>query len=175
MITLAPIAHADSGEVEALLDAAFGVDRHGRTAYRLREGVAALPHLSFAAFDHMGTLVGTLQCWPVELATGDGAAAPLILVGPVAVRPDRQRDGIGRLLMECALAEADAAGEHALVLIGDPEYYERFFGFTAAATGGWEVPGPIERHRLLARLTVPSPLPARGLLQARAATLAALR
>ena len=41
---------------------------------------------------------------------------------------------------------------HALMLIGDPEYYERLFGFNAAQTGGWEVPGPVERHRLLARL-----------------------
>jgi predicted N-acetyltransferase YhbS len=38
------------------------------------------------------------------------------------------------------------------VLIGDPSYYERFFGFSAAHTGGWETPGPVERHRLLARL-----------------------
>jgi predicted N-acetyltransferase YhbS len=37
-------------------------------------------------------------------------------------------------------------------MIGDPEYYGRFFGFSAAITGGWVLPGPVERHRLLARI-----------------------
>jgi predicted N-acetyltransferase YhbS len=47
------------------------------------------------------------------------------------------------------------------VLIGDPEYYGRF-GFTAEATAGWEVPGPVERRRLLARTA--HPLPRHGML-----------
>ena len=47
-----------------------------------------------------------------------------------------------------------AAGEgldDALMLIGDPDYYGRFFGFSAECTGRWAAPGPVERHRLLAR------------------------
>ncbi|MDB5684177.1 MAG: hypothetical protein JWM75_1875, partial [Sphingomonas bacterium] len=36
--SLHPIDHAAQEEVEALLDAAFGADRHQRTAYRLRQG-----------------------------------------------------------------------------------------------------------------------------------------
>ena len=38
-----------------------------------------------------------------------------------------------------------------MCLIGDPEYYGRFFGFDSARTGGWRLPGPVERRRLLAR------------------------
>lgn len=175
MIHLVPIAAAPSADVERLLDAAFGVDRHGRTAYRLRAGVAALPDLSFAAFDEANQLVGTIQCWPVELVAADGRRLPLALVGPVAVHPDRQRDGIGHRLMAAMLAAADAGLADSLVLIGDPEYYERFFAFTADATSGWEVPGPVERHRLLARLRGPAALPASGRLQPRRATAAAAR
>lgn len=167
MITLAPIAAADPAAVEALLDAAFGTDRHGRTAYRLREGVAAIPELSFAAFDDAGELVGSLQSWPIELVGDDGRIMPLALVGPVAVRPDRQRDGIGRRLMDVMIAAADAGHADALMLIGDPEYYERFFGFTAQVTAGWSVPGPVERRRLLARLRGAAPLPAQGHLRPR--------
>lgn len=143
-ITLAPLSHADPVAVEALLDAAFGADRHKRTAYRIREGTSAIPALSFAAFDD-GRLVGTLQSWPVFV--GD---APVTLVGPVAVAPDAQRGGIGRMLMT---ALVNAAPDTPMVMIGDPEYYGRFFGFAADATGGWDVPGPVERHRLLARNT----------------------
>jgi predicted N-acetyltransferase YhbS len=74
------------------------------------------------------------------------------MVGPIAVSPARQRSGIGQVLTSHAVAAADAAGEDALMLIGDPEYYERFFGFTADHTTEWQVPGPVERRRLLARL-----------------------
>jgi predicted N-acetyltransferase YhbS len=35
-------------------------------------------------------------------------------------------------------------------MIGDPEYYGRFFGFSAEATGQWRLPGPVEMRRLLA-------------------------
>ncbi len=160
-VTISPLSHADPDAVEVLLDAAFGADRHGRTAYRIRAGMIAVPALSFAAFNG-AALVGTLQSWPVEVG-----GAPLVLVGPVAVDPAVQRGGIGRLLMTALI---DAAGDTAMAMIGDPEYYGRFFGFTADATGSWDVPGPVERHRLLARHA--GDLPTRGMLGPRAFALA---
>jgi predicted N-acetyltransferase YhbS len=160
-IHIAPLSSADPQAVEDLLDAAFGADRHTRTAYRIRAGMTAIERLSFAAFD--GTeLVGSLQSWPV--AVGD---APLVLVGPVAVAPERQRSGLGRRLMDTLIA---AAPDTPMVMIGDPEYYGRFFGFSADATGGWEVPGPVERRRLLARNA--GGLPTTGALGPRAFALA---
>lgn len=177
MIDIQPLAAAGHDAVEALLDAAFGKDRHGRTAYRLRTGTRAIPELSFAAFDS-DTLVGTLQSWPIAL-TNDTSGAdpqPLIMVGPVAVLPERQRSGIGRALMEQLVRTADTNGEDALMLIGDPEYYNRLFGFNAVHTGGWDVPGPVERHRLLARLTSQRLHDVKGMLGPAAhADVAALR
>lgn len=158
---IAPLAAARPGDIERLLDAAFGADRHRRTAYRIRAGMVAIPDLSLVAFDDDGGLIGSLQSWPIALHDADGAT-PLILVGPVAVRPDLQRGGLGRCLMQTMLAR-DAAAAEPLVLIGDPDYYSRFFGFTADATGGWEAPGPVERHRLLARAGGRT-LPAAGIL-----------
>lgn len=166
MIRIAPLSAADPTGIEALLDAAFGQDRRGRTAYRLRAGERPIPPLSFSAFDG-NRLAGTIQCWPLALEAA-GGREPLVLVGPVAVDPAVQGEGIGRLLMETMLAAADGAaggsGADALVLIGDPEYYGRFFGFTAAATGGWTLPGPFEPRRLLARLAPGRTLPAQGAL-----------
>ena len=158
-----PIAAVAASDVEQLLDDAFGSDRHQRTAYRLREGVGVIADLSFAATED-GMLVGTIQCWPVQLAERHGAATPLILVGPVAVRPDRQRDGIGRALMDAALARADADGREPMMLIGDAIYYERFFGFSARHSGGWVLPGPVDRDRLLVRLTNGQTVPGAGTL-----------
>ena len=135
--------------VEALLDAAFGADRFGRTAYRIRLRMDAVPALSFAAVED-GVLAGTIQCWPVAHHAGDGAVTPLVMVGPVAVRPDVQRGGHGRALMARMLEAAEQEADSGLMMIGDPEYYGRFFGFTADATGAWDLPGPYEKRRLLA-------------------------
>ena len=147
---LIPLAQVEPHAVEDLLDRAFGADRHGRTAYKVRGSGRAIPELSFAAVEGSG-LLGTIQCWPVAFRADDGATHPLVMVGPVAVDPDRQRGGVGRLLVERALSAAGEAGERALALIGDPEYYGRFFGFTAERTARWRLPGPVERRRLLAR------------------------
>ena len=151
MTKILPLNQIPTADVERLLDAAFGADRHERTAYKLRAGTKAIPALSFAAVDG-GALVGSLQSWPVVLETSSGAGAPLTLVGPVAVSPALQHGGIGRMLMTHMLAVADGGAADSLMMIGDPEYYGRFFGFTAKATSGWNLPGPVERHRLLARI-----------------------
>jgi predicted N-acetyltransferase YhbS len=151
VIAYHPLDTVAPAEVEALLDRAFGAHRHARTAYKVRGSAAPVPALSFAAMQD-GALVGTIQCWPVRLHGDDGRGHDLIMIGPVAVDPDRQRDGIGRELMTRALAAAEAEGvAEALMLIGDPEYYARFFGFDASRTGNWRLPGRVERHRLLAR------------------------
>ena len=102
-----------------------------------------IQHLSFAVTDDV-SVIGSIQCWPVAVAD-----APLILVGPVAVAPDRQGQGFGRQLMQ-AMLHAAQPDDAPMVMIGDPEYYSRF-GFHAAGTGGWILPGPWEPQRLLLR------------------------
>lgn len=161
MIEIVPLDRVPPDEIEALLDAAFGGDRKARTAYRMREGVTAVPALSFAALDG-DRLVGTLQSWPVALDGPDGSLTPMTLVGPVAVLPEIQRSGLGRRMMEALVAAAAEHGHDALMMIGDPEYYGRFFEFTAEPTEGWAVPGPVERRRLLARISRPGGVPAAG-------------
>lgn len=154
MNALVPLAQIDPHAVESLLDRAFGTDRHERTAYRIRAGSHFIEELSFAAVRADGTLAGTIQCWPVTLECDGGGSAALTMVGPVAVEPEWQQEGIGRALMErmlSAVPGCETPGCEALMLVGDPEYYERFFGFTAEKTGGWRLPGPFEPRRLLAR------------------------
>lgn len=149
------LAGQDDRAIDALLDAAFGPDRRGRTAYAIRRGMAWITDLSFAALDDDGVMIGLLQSWPVALHGADGAQTPLVMVGPVAVMPDRQQAGVGRQLMDRLAAAADGAARpgagEPLVMIGDPEYYGRFWNFAAAGTAQWDVPGPVERHRLLIR------------------------
>ena len=128
--------------------------RSDARALRTGSGTSEIPELSFAAVADDGSLIGTIQCWPVALECDGGGSVPMVMVGPVAVQPDRQQGGIGRMLMERMLEAAQASplpGADALMLIGDPEYYGRFFDFTAEGTGDWRLPGPFEARRLLAR------------------------
>lgn len=161
--TLIPLEAVAPDMVEQLLDRAFGPDRHARTAYKVREGTEWLPALSFAALDAEDLLVGTIQVWPVALTDPAGLRHPMLMVGPVAVVPERQGDGFGHALM-AAMAGA-LVPDHALpqVLIGDPEYYTRF-GFIAGPTQDWSLPGPFEKHRLLVRSANPGVLPDKGAL-----------
>lgn len=162
--TLIPLDNVDPVLVESLLDRAFGAERHQRTAYKVREGTDWLPALSFAAMDANEMLVGTIQCWPVALTDPAGRAHPMVMVGPVAVLPEHQGMGYGQALMSAALAGLDPRAPLPQVLIGDPEYYGRFWGFESAATGGWDLPGPFERHRLLVRTPNAAVLPEAGAL-----------
>lgn len=146
MAEIVPLDRVPVAAVEDLLDRAFGADRRTRPAYALREGTSAIPALSFAALDAGGRLTGSLQSWPVKIA-----GAPLVMIGPVAVEPGIQRSGIGQMLMRAVLKAAKDIDAPPLMMIGDPEYYGRFFGFTADGTAGWELDGAVERRRLLVR------------------------
>jgi predicted N-acetyltransferase YhbS len=106
-----------------------------------------------------GIPIGSIQCWPVRI--GD---FPIVLVGPVAVTPNQQGQGIGHQLMHAMLEAAGKMGEPVMVMIGDPEYYERF-GFNSSQTGGWTLPGPWEPRRLLARNAKGLAVPTSGMLE----------
>lgn len=163
--SLIPLANVEPDLIEALLDRAFGADRFARTAYRIREGTDWLEALSFAALDDAEMLVGTIQVWPVALTNPEGRPHPLLMVGPVAVVPERQSEGFGKALMIASLeALGSAPSTLPQVMIGDPEYYGRFFGFTAEHTQRWHCPGPNDPARLLVRSANPAILPETGML-----------
>ena len=162
--TLIPLGSVDPVLVEALLDRAFEPERRTRTAYKVREGTDWLPGLSFAALDADEHVVGTIQSWPVALTDPADKRHPLIMVGPVAVLPEQQGGGFGKALMTACLAALDPRAPLPQVMIGDPEYYGRFFGFTAEHTAGWTLPGQWDPRRLLARCDNPAVLPPAGTL-----------
>ncbi len=161
--TLIPLAQVNPAMIDELLDRAFGSDRQRRTAYKVREGTEWLPALSFAALDAEEMLVGTIQVWPLALTDETGRRHPILMVGPVAVVPERQSEGFGHMLMAAMADALDPAARLPQLLIGDPEYYERF-GFFSGPTQKWALPGPFERHRLLVRADNPAILPEVGTL-----------
>jgi predicted N-acetyltransferase YhbS len=146
---------------EALIDRAFGEQRHAKASERLREGRLPACGLSFVAVKN-NRVVGTVRLWHVSA----GPARPALLLGPLAVDDAWRGLGIGAALMRRATEAAHRLGHKAVLLVGDAAYYGRF-GFTDEKTGGLWMPGPYERDRLLARELVPGALDgARGLINA---------
>lgn len=139
-------AAADVAAREALLDRAMGPKRRKKSSEKLRRGRRPSEGLAFVARDASGGVAGTVRLWDVRL--GEGGAAALLL-GPLAVDPSLKNAGIGSALMRHAIAEAARLGHAAILLVGDAPYYARF-GFSAEKTGSLAMPGPYERHRLLA-------------------------
>jgi putative acetyltransferase len=68
-------------------------------------------------------------------AIGDSSTG-WFLLGPVAVKPARQGEGIGRALVEAGLAALRSRGAGGCVLVGDPAFYGRF-GFTQYPGVAW--------------------------------------
>ncbi len=140
---------ADATQVEALLDAAFGPDRIRNSAHALRRGLVEVDGLSFVAADGP-TVVGCIHFWPMSIIPEADGATPegVLLLGPLAVHPDRHGNGIGQALVDQGLAAAKGKGYRAAILVGDPAYYGRF-GFQRSLVEGVHVPGEADQRRVL--------------------------
>lgn len=137
----------DTDAVEFLYDLAFAPGRHALSSYQLREGVASVAELCCVARDDQGALAGAIRYWPVVIGE---ARAPTLLLGPIAVHPTRQGEGVGALLIAETLERARASGWRRVLLIGDLAFYRRF-GFTRECAEGIGFPPPTNPDRLLAQ------------------------
>jgi predicted N-acetyltransferase YhbS len=135
----------DHDAIEHLLDLSFGSDRRSKTSYRLRENNAPVPGLSLVVRDQGVGISGTISFWPLTIGE---AQTPALLLGPLAVHPDRQNLGIGLLLMREGLARARQQGHALVLLVGDEPYYARA-GFRKLPLGLISLPGPVNPERFL--------------------------
>ena len=133
-LKLRPEAEDDLDAIREVVAAAFNTEAEvAGLVDALRVSPVFVPGLSLVAtLDDV--VVGHVLLTAAELA--DRAARHRVLVlSPLSVRPDHQRQGIGGALVTEALARADAAGEEMVVLQGSPGYYPRF-GFRDSRTLG---------------------------------------
>jgi predicted N-acetyltransferase YhbS len=147
MFRTLPETPDDIDEVEVLLDLAFAPGRTALSSYQLREGVSPIAELSTIVRDEYDSVVGAIRYWPVRIGdSGD----PALLLGPIAIHPTRQGEGLGALLMMGTLERARELGWRRVILVGDEPYYRRF-GFTREMTRALEFPKPVNIKRLLAK------------------------
>ena len=147
MFELTPETKDDWWEVEALYDLAFAPGREALSSYRLRDGVARITDLSLVARDPEGILAGAIRFWPVQIG-----GALVLLLGPVAVHPTYQGEGLGGYLILDSLDRARDLGWERAMLVGDAPYYSRF-GFDRLE--GVIMPPPTNPARVLGNALVP--------------------
>jgi predicted N-acetyltransferase YhbS len=147
MFRILPETPDDSFEVEMLLDLAFAPGRTALSSYQLREGVAPISELATIARDEFDSVVGAIRYWPVRVGA---AGHPALLLGPIAIHPTRQGEGLGAVLMVETLERARDLGWKRVILVGDEPYYRRF-GFTREMAVALDFPKPVNLQRLLAK------------------------
>ena len=136
-VPVRPATPADRPHIDAVESAAFG--DHGAAVLplirELRRTEAAVLEL-VAEID--AAVVGHLilsRGW----VDASARLVPVRVLRPLAVRPDRQRQGVGRALIEHAVDASEAARAPAVFLEGDPAYYSRV-GFVSAQREGFSAP-----------------------------------
>ena len=137
LYTIRPEQPADYEAITHLVTAAFRQPVEATLIHRLRAAGDHVPGLCLVA-EQDGSLLGHIfysRGW-VETATGQW---PILVLAPLAVRPDRQRQGIGQALIQASLTRARQAGYRAVSVLGDPAYYPRT-GFQPAGKWGIEAP-----------------------------------
>ncbi|MFC3616232.1 GNAT family N-acetyltransferase [Lutimaribacter marinistellae] len=146
MFEIRPEEAADWWEVEALYDLCFAPGREALSSYRLRDHIPPVRGLSQIVRED-GIVAGAIRFWPVHVGTADA-----LLLGPIAVHPTHQGEGLGGYLIRAGLEAGREKGWNRVMLVGDAPYYQRF-GFTRLE--GVEMPPPTNPDRILGLDLVP--------------------
>ena len=141
-ITVRAERSGEDAAVRAVNDAAFGEPIDGEIVDGIRGTDRWIDGGSLVAEDATGAIVGHLLISEGDLTTEDGDLVRRVwMIGPVAVTPASQRQGVGGALMRAAIELATDRGEPILLLLGHAEYYPRF-GFRSARSVGIDPPRP---------------------------------
>jgi putative acetyltransferase len=130
---------ADIPAIREVNRLAFRQGQEGELIDSLRVNGGVL--LSLVAISH-GQIVGHILYTPIVVGDRFIGAA----LGPIAVHPDYQRQGIGSELIKTGNRQLEDAGCAFIIVVGHAEFYPRF-GFRPARPLGitceWEVPDDV--------------------------------
>lgn len=140
-MTIRPERAGEADAIRAVNDAAFGGSVEGRIVDDIRGTDRWIDGGSLVAEDPTSAIVGHLLLSEGDLVRDDGSVRRIWMLGPVAVLPPRQRQGIGSALMKQAIGLAVSRAQPVICLLGHASYYPRF-GFEPARSIGIEPPRP---------------------------------
>ena len=126
-VTIRQEWESDYAQVEQLIRQAFyniytpGCTEH-YLAHVIRSHPDFLPELDLV-LELDGRIIGSILYTRSTLVDETGEEKDILTFGPVCIRPDHQRRGLGKRLMEDSFQRAAALGWEAIVIVGDPNNY----------------------------------------------------
>lgn len=128
MFFIRPEIKDDVEGIRLLLEKTFARPQEANLVDTLRErGVIALSLV--AVIEEQ--IVGYIAFSPVEIDS-NSSTVNILGLAPLAILPPYQRQEIGSKLVEFGLRECQKKGSEAIVVLGTPEFYNRF-GFRQAS------------------------------------------
>ena len=144
-LRLLPEAKNDRKEVEQLLDLVFTPRRKLLSSYHLRGLNNKVNKLSYVIKDNSHNVVGSIRFWNIKIV---GHSSRGLLLGPLAIHPIYQGEGLGEKLVLNGIDQARADKWNWIVLVGDVGYYSKF-GFSENTTDGISIGDGFDNERLL--------------------------
>ena len=138
-------AKNDHIEVERLLDLVFTPRRKLLSSYQLRNSANKVDNLSYVIKDNSKKVVGSIRFWNIKV---DSHSSRGLLLGPLAVHPIYQSEGLGEKLVLNGIKKAHSDNWNWIVLVGDLGYYSKF-GFSKNTTRGISIGNGLDNSRLL--------------------------
>lgn len=126
----------DYAAIGAVVSAAFRSDDEVQLVSAIRSSANYIPELSLVAADGRSIVGQVMVSWGT--LRDDNKNHRVAILAPLAVLPDRQREGIGTRLVETVAAAADHRGESMLLLQGNPRFYGKLGFEPAAPLGIWQ-------------------------------------
>ena len=138
-------ANNDHIEVERLLDLVFTPRRKLLSSYQLRNSANKVDNLSYVIKDNSKKVVGSIRFWNIKV---DSHSSRGLLLGPLAIHPIYQSEGLGEKLVLNGIEKAHSDNWNWIVLVGDLDYYSKF-GFSKNPTRGIFIRNSLDNSRLL--------------------------
>lgn len=154
-VTIRPESAADHQSIRLVNEQAFGRRLEADIVERVRASRGFVPELSLVA-EVNGTIVGHALFSEVQIVC-EGASWTVLALGPIAVLPEFQKQGIGGQMIRAGFERATALSYGAIVLIGHPTYYPRF-GFVPGSRFGLQCSIPVPDEVFMVYLLRPDGL-----------------
>ena len=135
----------DHLQVERLLDLVFTPRRKLLSSYQLRDTNNKVKELSYVIKDNSNNVVASIRFWEIKIYRHRSRG---LLLGPLAVHPIYQSEGLGEKLVLKSIEQAQADKWNWIVLVGNEEYYSKF-GFNKKSTRDISIGDGLDNKRLL--------------------------
>ena len=112
----------------------------------LRQDPDFVPELDLV-MERDGQLIGHVLYMRAKIVADDGREIPMMTFGPISIRPDLQRQGLGKYLLDYSMEQAGKLGAGALCIEGNIDFYGKS-GFVVAGTRGIRYHGEPEQESI---------------------------